>query len=206
MIYELALITKAQIGEENLAKLMTTVKEVIQSGAGEVLIEDDWGVKTFAQKARTGDSNGHYVYYVFKCDGQVNAELTRRLGINEHVIKNLIVALGEDKHQEKLLKHFKSPFSKRYHGSLIEEKEDDMEEMGEERKRFSRKRMTKAQRAIVPDWKDPKTFAWMINEFGKIAPARISGISLKHQRSAAIAIKRARQLGICSATTNAMME
>ncbi len=51
---------------------------------------------------------------------------------------------------------------------------------------------------ITADWKDPKTYAWLVNEFGKISPARVSGVSRKHHRWAESAIKRARNIGLIS--------
>jgi ribosomal protein S18 len=51
---------------------------------------------------------------------------------------------------------------------------------------------------IIADWKDPKTYSWLVNEFGKISAARVSGVSRKHQRYVTTAIKRARTLGIIS--------
>jgi len=206
MIYELALVTKAELGEEGLSKVMEMIRSVVQEFAGEVLVEDDWGVKAFAQDLKEGATHGHFVYYIFKCSPAVNAELIRRFGINEHILRHLIVKLGEDRHQANLVKNYKSPFSKKYHGSLIDDASDGFEgEEMDERRKFSRRKMSKAAKAIMPDWKDPKTFNWMINEFGKISPARISGAPQKHQRSANRAIKRARTLGITSFTTSGMM-
>lgn len=46
------------------------------------------------------------------------------------------------------------------------------------------------------DYKDVKTLGHYITERGKIVPSRISGVSQKDQRSLAIAIKRARHLGL----------
>ena len=46
------------------------------------------------------------------------------------------------------------------------------------------------------DYKDPKFLLNFINEQGKILPSRITGNSLKYQRKVAVAIKRARHLGL----------
>ena len=48
----------------------------------------------------------------------------------------------------------------------------------------------------VIDYKDTKTLAHYITERGKIVPSRISGVSQKDQRALAVAIKRARHLGL----------
>jgi len=53
-----------------------------------------------------------------------------------------------------------------------------------------------------PDWKDPASYLWLVNEFGKISPARVSGICSKHQRSATRSIKRGRSIGLVSVVSN----
>ncbi|MDR1206984.1 MAG: 30S ribosomal protein S18 [Rickettsiales bacterium] len=46
------------------------------------------------------------------------------------------------------------------------------------------------------DYKDKKSLEHYITERGKIVPSRISGVSQKDQRALAIAIKRARHIGL----------
>jgi small subunit ribosomal protein S18 len=46
------------------------------------------------------------------------------------------------------------------------------------------------------DYKDTKMLGYYITERGKIVPSRISGVSTKDQRQLAMAIKRARHLGL----------
>jgi ribosomal protein S18 len=53
-----------------------------------------------------------------------------------------------------------------------------------------------------PDWKDPSTYSWLVNEFGKISPARVTGLRPKYQRMATSAIKRGRCMGLISYMSN----
>ena len=46
------------------------------------------------------------------------------------------------------------------------------------------------------DYKDPDFLGRFINEQGKILPRRLTGTSLKYQRKVAVAVKRARHLGL----------
>ncbi|MDG1573520.1 30S ribosomal protein S18 [Robiginitalea sp. M366] len=46
------------------------------------------------------------------------------------------------------------------------------------------------------DYKDPDFLMKLVNEQGKILPRRLTGTSLKYQRKAAQAIKRARHLAL----------
>ncbi len=46
------------------------------------------------------------------------------------------------------------------------------------------------------DYKDEKLLQRFLSERGKILPARLSGISARHQRQLSVAIKRARYLAL----------
>ena len=208
MIYELAVITKADAGDGAFNALSSMVKEVIAEFKGELLIEDVWGQKVFAQASESGHKKGHYTYFMFKGGSTINAELSRKLGINEHVIRHLIINLGEDRFQDKIVKLYKTPLSKKYYGSVADAEVKEGDEMEDrEHSKFSRRRgCWFTSKEIRADWKDPKTFMWLINEFVKISPARISGISRKHQRFSTTAIKRARAMGIASYLSNRAVE
>jgi small subunit ribosomal protein S18 len=51
-------------------------------------------------------------------------------------------------------------------------------------------------RIRVVDYKDDKLLSRFLTERGKILPRRLSGVSARHQRQLAIAIKRARYLAL----------
>ena len=46
------------------------------------------------------------------------------------------------------------------------------------------------------DYKDEKSLQRFVSERGKILPARLSGITARHQRQLSVAIKRARYLAL----------
>jgi len=52
------------------------------------------------------------------------------------------------------------------------------------------------QNAVEPDFKDIKILYKYVTERGKIVPRRLSGVTAKNQRKLAVAIKRARHLGL----------
>jgi small subunit ribosomal protein S18 len=73
----------------------------------------------------------------------------------------------------------------------------DRESDGRPMKRGSRSKYRPEYPAeFIFDYKDPQTLTKFIMEGGKIAPARISKLSLAQQRRLATAIKRARSLGL----------
>jgi len=200
-------VTKPELGAEAHASTVETVKEVLKNFEGELLISDDWGKLELAQPYANGSRHGHFHYFMFKANTQANQELTRRFGINEGVLRSLIFLLGDDAEKETLAKNFKSPFSKAFRGSVLDNKKEDddeiFEDVEEDRRKFAkRKSCWFTAKKIKADWKDPQTWNWLVSEFGKISPARVSGISRKHQRFSNSAIKHARQLGISSYLSN----
>jgi small subunit ribosomal protein S18 len=51
-------------------------------------------------------------------------------------------------------------------------------------------------RIRIVDYKDEKLLGRFLTERGKILPRRLSGVSARHQRQLAVAIKRARYLAL----------
>jgi ribosomal protein S18 len=83
------------------------------------------------------------------------------------------------------------------------EGEEGEEAGGDKEKRMYSKRKSCyfSAKKTSPDWKDPKSYGWLVNEFGKISPARITGLTPKFQRRACDAIKRGRTMGLISYTS-----
>jgi small subunit ribosomal protein S6 len=200
MIYELAIVAREGLPQDQVDALKKIVHDVCGNADGEVLVEDDWGSLNMAQATCDGVKRGQYLFFIYKADGKINTELARRFGINESILKTLTIRVAEDSDADTVLKSYKTPFSKRYNGSVTDTDDNDA---GGDGKKFSRRRSCWYQALkITADWKDPATYIWLVNEFGKISPTRVSGVSRKHQRFAVAAIKRARQLGVVSYISN----
>ena len=61
---------------------------------------------------------------------------------------------------------------------------------------FGRKKKMLNEKDLHIDYKDPQTLKYFITDRGKIMPRRITGASAKMQRKIALAIKRARMIGL----------
>ncbi|MCY4524169.1 MAG: 30S ribosomal protein S18 [Halobacteriovoraceae bacterium] len=202
MIYEMSVITRSSCNEKSLQSITKSIHEVIKEHGGNILIEDEWGAMNFAQSTSKGERQGIYLYFMFEGDGTANKELTRRFNLDENVVKSMIVKLGDERIKANMVKNYKTPFSKNYNGSLVDEETEQTGKQGVKRKFIKKKNCWFTAKGIRADWKDPKTFNWLVNEFGKISPARVTGISRKHQRFSILAIKRARQMGIMAYLSN----
>ena len=205
MIYELCCLVNSDASEAEVAKVNEIVGSSLKDFSGELVLEDNWGVKTLAQPTSSGKTKANFQYFIYKTENaDVNKEIVRRLKISDHVLKYGVFGLGDDSQTADLLKNFKTPFSKKYNGSITDI--DDEESEGG-KKKFSRgKSCWFTARQLKSDWKDPNTYSWLVNEFGKILPARVSGVSRKHQRYVTTAIKRARNLGVLSHISNKTLD
>jgi ribosomal protein S18 len=140
---------------------------------------------------------------MYKGAGNLNAEIERRYRINESMVRFIIVKLGEDKHQDEIVKAYSNPNNAKVDQAEMDEEggfgggEDKDKKMHSKRKScwFSAKKTS-------PDWKDPKSYAWLVNEFGKISPARITGLTPTFQRRANESIKRGRNMLLISYQSN----
>ncbi len=203
MIYETAFVVRPDATEEAIASIKTGLTESFKSFGAEILVNDSWGVKTFAQPTESGLKKGAYHYFMYKGAGDLNAEIERRYRINENMVRFIIVKLGEDKHQEEIVKGYANPNNARVDQAEMDEEggfgggEDKDKKMHSKRKScwFSAKKTS-------PDWKDPKSYAWLVNEFGKISPARITGLTPTFQRRANESIKRGRNMLLISYQSN----
>ncbi|MGB0452685.1 MAG: 30S ribosomal protein S18 [Bacteriovoracaceae bacterium] len=202
MIYELAIANADDAGEDNIKKSIENIKGAITETGGEVLIEDDWGRVRFAQATADKKETARFFVLVYSAPADTNFEVNRRLGISEVVLKHLIIKCPKLK-AEDVVKTYRSPYSKKYSGSALDEMEEKGSDMAKSRRKFAKRRTCWfTAKKVRADWKDPQTFNWLINEFGKISAARVSGVSRKHQRFATTAIKRARAIGIASSISN----
>lgn len=195
MIYELAYVLRTDATEEAIKKISDSLKEAITTAKGEILVDDAWGVKTFAQATKSGASKGNYFYVMYQSDTSVNTELERRLKINEDALKYMVVRLGQDSEKEALTKAYQNP-------NHVNNNEGGIDSDKEKKMFQKRKSCYFSAKKTQPDWKNPSSYAWLVNEFGKISPARVTGLRPKFQRMANTAIKRGRCMGMISYMSN----
>ncbi|NCO57165.1 MAG: 30S ribosomal protein S6 [Deltaproteobacteria bacterium] len=85
-LYETIFITLSALTDDEIKALTDGVKGVITSHHGEVVKEEDWGVKVLAYEV-DNHSKGHYVLLQFRGDNETLRELERQYRYNESIIK-----------------------------------------------------------------------------------------------------------------------
>ena len=88
-LYETVIVTSAKLGEEGSAALVERFKALIAEH-GTVQSVDDWGKRRFAYPIQK-QTEGYYTLINFERGPEVTAELDRRLGITDGILRNLIV-------------------------------------------------------------------------------------------------------------------
>jgi ribosomal protein S18/ribosomal protein S6 len=202
MIYETAFVVRPDASEEVVNSIKAALGEAFKEFSAEVLITDSWGVKTFAQQAESGLKKGAYHYFMYKGAGNLNAEIERRYRINESLVRFIIVKLGDNKKQSDIVKNYKNPNHSQASGDVDEEGGFGGGEEKDKKMHSKRKSCWFSAKKTSPDWKDPKSYSWLVNEFGKISPARITGLTPTYQRRANESIKRGRNMLLISYQSN----
>ncbi|MCY0884411.1 MAG: 30S ribosomal protein S6 [Firmicutes bacterium] len=92
--YEAMYILKPDLGEEELAQAIERVQGLIGQAGGTVDQIDKWGKRRLAYPIN-GYNDGYYVVTTFNGDGNVANELTRLMGIQEVILRSMVVRAGE---------------------------------------------------------------------------------------------------------------
>lgn len=202
MIYETAFVVRPDASEEIVNSIKTSLTETFKEFGAEVLVTDSWGVKTFAQPAESGLKKGAYHYFMYKGAGKLNAEIERKFLINENMVRHLIIKLGDDKDQAEIVKNYMNPNNTQVQADMDDEGGYGGGEDKDKKMHSKRKSCYFSATKTAPDWKSPKSYSWLVNEFGKISPARVTGLTPTYQRRANEAIKRGRNMLLISYQSN----
>ncbi len=93
--YETIIITRPELGEEDLKGLTEKVQEVITGMNGECMRLEDWGLRKLAYPVKKC-ARGRYYYMNFIGNAALIAELERRLRLDDKVIRYQSVKLDKD--------------------------------------------------------------------------------------------------------------
>jgi small subunit ribosomal protein S6 len=92
--YELMIITKPDIPEAELGKMIAKWEGLITSDGGQIIKKDTWGVKKLAYPIRKS-SRGNYVVYDAAATQPNMIELDRLLGLDENVLRCMSIKLAD---------------------------------------------------------------------------------------------------------------
>lgn len=87
--YEAAVVFSMKQGEESIKDAVEKFAALI-GRHGTLESTDEWGKRTLAYEIND-ETEGYYVLYTFSCDPSFPAELERRLGIADGILRSLVV-------------------------------------------------------------------------------------------------------------------
>jgi small subunit ribosomal protein S6 len=123
MFYELMKIVNPDLREDGIEKVITRFTNNVKKNDGEVIRIEDMGIKTLAYKIEK-KSKGHYFLSYLEGPGQMLSEIERTLGIDENVLRFIIIKLGDHIKREDLEKAVVMPVPT----SEVEETQETVEE------------------------------------------------------------------------------
>ena len=97
--YETLFVVDCSIGEEGVKSVVEKFTALIAEN-GTVDNVDEWGKRRLAYPIND-QNDGYYVLVNFKSEGGFPAELERLFGINENILRSIVVRLVEDKKTKK---------------------------------------------------------------------------------------------------------
>jgi len=93
--YEAMIITKPDLPEAELSKLLTRCEGIIGNNGGQIIRKDTWGVRKLAYPINKVTRGVYHVYDV--ATSQDNArELERVLKLDETVLRSMIIKLSDN--------------------------------------------------------------------------------------------------------------
>lgn len=88
--YELTLVLKAGLADQEREKLLEKIKKLIEAAKGKIESQDLWGKKALAYLIKK-EKEGVYVHLVLSLPEKETDPLERKLKIEEGVLRNLLV-------------------------------------------------------------------------------------------------------------------
>ena len=94
--YELALVVRAMLEEEERTAVVDRVKDMVQRFGGAITTVDDWGKKTLAYEIQKMKEAFYYFIHFESDNAECPNNLEQQLRIMDGVIRYLVVREDED--------------------------------------------------------------------------------------------------------------
>ena len=88
--YEIMYIIRPTVLEDDRAALIVELNDIITSRGGEILEQNEWGMKDLAYEIQK-HKKGYYVVLSVNCNDEARIEFDRVVRIKEDVIRHIII-------------------------------------------------------------------------------------------------------------------
>ena len=93
--YEMMFIVKATMESENVKATAESIKKLVTDLKGNVVENKELGEKKLAYPIKK-ELNGYYFLMQLEATKEAEAELNRKAGLDENVLRHLIIKLDEE--------------------------------------------------------------------------------------------------------------
>ena len=93
-LYESTFIARQDLSKQDITKLTDSLGSIVEQGGGKVVKNEYWGLKSFAYKINKA-RKGHYAMLGIDAPTEAIKEMKRNIGINEDIVRSLIVRVDE---------------------------------------------------------------------------------------------------------------
>ncbi len=92
--YECVMLARQDLSTKQVEDIRTKIGSFIKETGGKVEKEEYWGLRDLAYLIKKSPK-AHYILFNFDCTKETIKELDRRLGLNEDVLRQLILRIDE---------------------------------------------------------------------------------------------------------------
>jgi len=93
-LYETVFVLRGDMTSSQVEEDVGSFKKIIEDGKGKLLKEENWGLRSLAYKIKK-NKKGHYILLETDAPVAAIAELERKLGLSEDVLRFLTVKREE---------------------------------------------------------------------------------------------------------------
>lgn len=98
-LYEHIFIARQDISAQQVEGLVDLAQAVLEENGGKIIKNEYWGLKSLAYRVKK-NRKGHYTLLNIEADHAAVAELERRIGLNDDIIRHMTLRVDEHETDE----------------------------------------------------------------------------------------------------------
>ena len=98
-LYEHIFIARQDISAQQVEGLVDLAQAVLEENGGKITKSEYWGLKSLAYRVKK-NRKGHYTLLNIEADHAAVAELERRIGLNDDIIRHMTLRVDEHETDE----------------------------------------------------------------------------------------------------------
>ena len=100
-LYEHVFIARQDISAQQVEGLTDMIQAVLEENGGKITKNEYWGLKSLAYRVKK-NRKGHYTLLNIEADHAAVAELERRIGLNDDIIRHMTLRVDEHEADESI--------------------------------------------------------------------------------------------------------